>query len=140
MIMRVVSKSRSSRSASLIGRSTRAAPGLPVLAREQPGDPVVLAQEQDVEDRAADRRVAVLEPHREERVLLPLRRAGQEDVDQEVLVVQARELGLERSAGAPAAPRARRGTPGTPRRRSAGSSAGRRSSSAASGSSASDSP
>ena len=76
---------------------------LRVLARQQRGDPVVLPEEQRVQDRAADRGVAVLETDREDGVLALLRGAAQDRVDHEPFVEEAVELGLEgqRSARLP---------------------------------------
>jgi hypothetical protein len=83
----------------------RAIPGrllalLLVLLRQHPGDAVVLAHHQDVERGAADGGVPVLEADGEEELLLPVADAGEQDVEQEVLVVQARELRLDREAAA----------------------------------------
>jgi hypothetical protein len=74
----------------------RLLPAQLVLLRQQPGDAVVLAHHEDVERGAADGGVAVLQPDGEEQVLLPLRNPGQQDVQQERLVVQSLELRLDR--------------------------------------------
>ncbi len=67
-----------------------------VLRLQHARDPVVLPDEQRVQDRVADRRVAVLETHREHGVLPFVGGVTEDRVDHEALVEQPVELGLER--------------------------------------------
>ena len=66
-----------------------------VLCGENAGDAIVLAQEHNVHDRVADRRVAMLKTDRKERIGLPLRSAPQDHLGDERRVKQTLELSLE---------------------------------------------